>query len=210
MPNPHDEALARSAVYELLSMAFLYPEGESAAQVAEAARTLTPLASSLGWPQVKLALDDVSQQAGQLTEPAFREQYSRVFGHIISADCAPYEAEYGQAHVFQKSHTLADLRAFYNAFGVAPNPELKERQDHISVEMEFMSLLALKEAYALQNNHGEDKVALCRRAQESFLSNHLASWVGIFAQRLTKKAGGEGVYVSLAHLLVLPVYRHKY
>jgi DMSO reductase family type II enzyme chaperone len=201
MADPHNEALARSAVYELLSMAFLYPDGEAAAQVADAARTLTPLASSLGWPQVKLALHDVSRQAGELTEPAFRDQYSQVFGHIISADCAPYEAEYGQAHVFQKSHTLADLNAFYNAFGVSANPEHKDRADHISTEMEFMHLLTLKEAYAREDTDGGENLGVCRKAQESFLANHLATWIDTFARRLVRKAGDGAVYASLGKLL---------
>ena len=201
MANSQEEALARSAVYELLSMAFLYPEEETAAQVADAARTLTPMVSALGWPQVKMALHDLGEQAGQLTQPAFREQYSRVFGHIISADCAPYEAEYGQAHVFQKSHTLADLNAFYAAFGVTANPDHKDRCDHISAEMEFMHLLTLKEAYAQEDADGGENLGLCRQAQESFLANHLATWVETFAQRLLLKAGEGGVYASLSKLL---------
>ena len=101
MVNSHDEALARSAVYELLSMAFLYPDGESAAKVADATFALSPLASSLGWGQVEQDLDDLGQRAAQLTEEALIDEHIQVFGHIISPDCAPYEAEYGQAHVFQ-------------------------------------------------------------------------------------------------------------
>lgn len=201
MTPQQNEALARSSVYGLLSLGYLYPEKEAVDQLKAGVQKVGRMVPEQGWQEVSLALNSLNRDLNCVDDQGLESQYIKVFGHTVSTDCPPYEGEYGQAHVFQKSHTLADLRAFYNAFGVAPNPELKERQDHISVEMEFMSLLALKEAYALRNNHGEDKVALCRRAQESFLSNHLANWVGIFAQRLTKKAGGEGVYVSLAHLL---------
>lgn len=201
MVNSHDEALARSAVYELLSMAFLYPEGEAAAKVAEATSALSPLASSMGWGQVEQALDDLGQRAGQLSEEALIDEHIQVFGHIISPDCAPYEAEYGQAHVFQKSHTLADLNAFYSAFGVAANPEQKDRADHISAEMEFMHLLTLKEAYARNETDGGEKVGICRRAQESFLTNHLGTWIDNFAERLLLKADDGGVYASLGKLL---------
>ena len=201
MSNPHDEALARTALYELLSMAFLYPGGDTAAPVADAARKLTPLAASLGWQQVEQALRDVGQQAGELTEPEFLAEHTRVFGHIISPDCAPYEAEYGQAHVFQKSQTLADLNAFYNAFGVTANPENKDRADHISAEMEFMHLLTLKEAYARKDADGDQNVLVCRRAQQAFLADHLANWVLPFAKRLAEKAGSGSVYASLGKLL---------
>jgi DMSO reductase family type II enzyme chaperone len=201
MADTRDEALTRSALYELLSIGFLYPGEETASQVADAAETLTPLASDLGWGQVTQALHDLSQLAHQTTEEAFLDEHAQVFGHVTSADCPPYEAEYGQAHVFQKSHTMADLNAFYNAFGVTANPEHKDRSDHISTEMEFMHLLTLKEAYAQEDTGGGANLGVCRKAQESFLATHLAPWVDTFAQRLVRKAGDGAVYASLGKLL---------
>jgi len=124
-----------------------------------------------------------------------------VFGHTISNDCPPYESEYDQAHVFQKTGDLSDLSSFYEAFGVMPDPALKDRLDHLSVELEFMQVPTAKEAYALMHNHGETKVLLCRRAQEGFLVYHLAHWAKAFAQRLHKKAGPSSVYAPLAGLL---------
>jgi DMSO reductase family type II enzyme chaperone len=209
MSNARDETLARSALYELLSMAFLYPSEETAAQVADAAQTLTPMASALGWRQVKQALSELSQRAYQTTEEAFLNEYALVFGHVTSTDCPPYEAEYSQAHVFQKSHTMADLNAFYNAFGVTANPEHKDRADHISTEMEFMHFLTLKEAYARQDADGGEKVGLCRKAQETFLTNHLATWIETFTQRLVLRAGDEGVFASLGKLLETHM-RHEF
>ena len=64
-----------------------------------------------------------------------------------------------------------------------------------------MQVLTAKEAYALMHNHGENKVLLCRRAQEGFLVYHLAHWAKAFAQRLHKKAGPSSVYAPLAGLL---------
>jgi hypothetical protein len=84
---------------------------------------------------------------------------------------------------------------------VGVNPELKDRLDHVSIEMEFMHLLTLKEAYARLYHHGEDKVLLCRQAQEAFLANHLANWVKAFAKRLSRKAANSEVYASVARLL---------
>ncbi len=192
--------LDRSGMYQVLSLAFLYPDDATLARLRDATgRLLQNAATSNGLERGTVGT------LGGIVESIDREraenEYVDVFGHTISADCPPYEAEYGQAHVFQKSQTLAELNAFYDAFGVAPNPALKERADHISVEMEFMHFLTLKEGYARANGHGADKVDLCRRAQESFLANHLANWIGAFTNGLAARSNGSGLYSELARLL---------
>lgn len=194
-------ALGRSAVYELLSRAFLYPEQGTTALLAEAARGVARVAAELEWREVKHALDRLGRQCRSLSGEKLVDDYTAIFGHAVSGDCPQYEGEYGQAHVFQKSQTLADLNTFYQSFGVAPNPELKERPDHISIEMEFMHLLTLKEAYAQLHGHGEEKMRLCREAQEAFLRRHLEPWILAFARQVRTKAVSNSAYDSLARLL---------
>ncbi len=196
-----EQALGRSAVYELLSLAFLYPEESATALLPEKARQAASAASTFKWEELGRALDQLGDPWGQKSSDVLQEEYVEVFGHSVSNDCPQYEGEYDQAHVFQKSHALADLNTFYQAFGVAVNAELKERLDHISVELEFMHLLTVKEAYALLHDHGEDKVRLCQEAQKAFLAQHLATWVRSFVRQLSRKAGNGSVYGSLAHLL---------
>ncbi len=196
-----EQALARSAVYELLSLAFLYPEDGSVEQLTEKTTTVAAQASRLGWSELEQPLQNAGSLLSELTHDALVTSYVDVFGHGVASDCPQYEGEYEQAHVFQKSQTLAHLNAFYAAFGVEANPDLKERTDHISVELEFMHLLTMKEAHAQLNNHGPDKVLLCRDAQKAFLEGHLAPWIKSFVKRVSRKAGGEGAYGALAHLL---------
>lgn len=201
MAAPYEVALMRSAQYQLLSLAFLYPGDRVVVQLVEVAHKASKMASSLGYLEARDALDRLSQDLRPLTDEVLLSEYTEVFGHAISSDCPPYEGEYGQAHIFQKSQTLADLNTFYKAFGVTVSPDLKDRSDHISVEMEFMHLLTLKEAYAQLQNHGEEKVQLCREAQGAFLSDHLAPWVKSFSERLIKRARSGSIYASFVHLL---------
>jgi len=200
MSTIHEESQARSAVYELLSLAFLYPGEGRVTSLQEGVHGAVLAVSGLGWIETETALRELSRALGSCSDDALENDYTRAFGHSVSSDCPRYEGEYGQSDVFQKSQALADLNTFYKAFGVALNPDLRDRHDHVSVEMEFVRLLTLKEAYAQRNNHGDDKVSLCRDAQHAFLERHLAPWVLIFARRLRKKAA-KGVYVSLAYLL---------
>lgn len=200
MVSQYQSALARGAVYEFLSLAFLYPKAGALTNLVQEARQLRETASEMGNTELKAVLDKLADQLVAVDDRGLEDEYIQVFGHIISNDCPPYEGEYGQASVFQKSDALADLGSFYAAFGVKPNPELKDRVDHISVEMEFMQLLTAKEAYADLQDHGDDKVLLCREAQVAFLTNHLANWVEAFAHRLAAKADGNGIYGPLALL----------
>src|SRR3989304_5935155 len=62
--------------------------------------------------------------------------------------CPPYETEYGRRHGVGQAQGLADIAAFYNAFGLTTSAG-GERVDHVSAELEFLAVLAPKEALAL-------------------------------------------------------------
>jgi len=62
---------------------------------------------------------------------------------------------------------------------------VSERPDHIALELEFMSVLAYKEALALQNNLTE-QAQICRDAQKKFLEAHLGRWAGLFAETVMR------------------------
>ena len=196
-----DETLLRSAMYEMLSLAFLYPDEATVPALRDGTAKLSEHAGVAGWDGMSSVLTALADKLKRANFAILEREHTEVFGHTISTDCAPYEAEYGQAHVFQKSQTMADLSTFYSAFDLQVSPDLKDRLDHISVEMELMHFLTLKEAYGRVNGHGEDKTLLCRQAQEAFLAHHLTEWILAFTERLARKAPEGGIYASLAHLL---------
>ncbi|MBI3091166.1 MAG: molecular chaperone TorD family protein [Candidatus Tectomicrobia bacterium] len=196
-----ESAIARSATYDLLSLAFLYPEAGHLDHLREAVPQLQEAAGEIGWDDVARALRGLGAELRTATREALETEFAEVFGHGIPKDCPPYEGEYNQAHIYQKVQTLAELKGVYEHFGLAPNPDLKDRPDHISVELEFMQALTAKEAYARLQNHGDDKISLCREAQKCFLEQHLAGWTRRFARALAGKTQRQGVYGALALLL---------
>ncbi|MFQ5894329.1 MAG: molecular chaperone [Nitrospinota bacterium] len=186
-------ALARSRVYSFLSPLFLYPDEE--------------IFSDLNWEGAKEALallgnpdglkEAIESLGGCLKDPVDLErEYVRVFGHTISTECPPYETQYGSAHVFQQAQNLADIAGFYRAFGLEVSDQVKERLDHVAIELEFMAVLAYKQAYALASG-SEDKAEVCREAQKKFLNDHLGPWVPLLTKRLEAK---DGFYQRLALL----------
>lgn len=98
----------------------------------------------------------------------------------LSPECPPYETEYGSPHVFAQSGELADIAGFYRAFGLAA--PATERVDHLAVELEFLSFLAFKEAWAVNNGETE-RTGELREIQAKFLADHLARWAPAFATR---------------------------
>jgi len=153
--------------------------------------------------QEKVATEIASEikvRLGTLPEPgkvnpeaydAFLTAYLAAFGHAARGRCPLNEIEYGdiKADPLFQPHRLADLAAFYRAFGLDVATDADERHDHICLELEFMCVLAAKEAYALEHQLDPEELSICRDAQKRFLREHLARWTPAFARRLARMAG---------------------
>ncbi|MCC7484937.1 MAG: molecular chaperone TorD family protein [Burkholderiales bacterium] len=190
--------LRRSRVYGVLSLAFADPDSAMLRELRRRAAGLeTCLRASGGAKGLGRALPAALRR---LPLHALRAAHVRCFGYAVSKECPPYEAEYDQANLFQKTQTLADIAGFYRAFGLETAPALHERADHVSVELEFMQFLCLKEAHAAGRNEPPGRIAQCRAAQAKFLGQHLGVWAPGFARRLNAVAR-EGPYALLARLL---------
>ncbi|MCB1127422.1 MAG: molecular chaperone TorD family protein, partial [Verrucomicrobiae bacterium] len=125
--------------------------------------------------------------------------YIVAIGHAARGSCPVNEIEYGdlKADPLFQPHRLADLAAFYRAFGLEPSPEADERLDHLSVELEFLGVLAAQEAAAETGPPNLTGLAVCRDAERKFLREHLGRWTPAFARRLARVVG-EGALGALA------------
>lgn len=181
-----DTALARSFIYRFLAKAFEDPSRENWAELTEPRTHSAFMASvkALGVPASRPLLEERDYDA-------FEVDYIACFGHTVRGDCPMNEIEYGdiKADPLFQPHRLADLGAFYAAFGLEVAPDAAERYDHISIELEFMSVLAAKEAYALEHHDNLEHVAIVHDAQKKFLREHLARWTPAFTRRLARMAG---------------------
>jgi DMSO reductase family type II enzyme chaperone len=189
-----DAAVARAFLYQFLARAFADPDVASWGWLTDtnthtalqsAARVLANSSTTLD----KSATDLGAQLTNDRFEP-FQIGYVTAFGHAARGDCPLNEIEYGdlKADPLFQPHRLADLAAFYRAFELEVANTAAERPDHLGMELEFMSVLAAKEAYALEHQADDDQRTLCRDAQKKFLREHLARWAPAFARRLTRAA----------------------
>ena len=196
--NDVDLALARATLYSALALGFRSPTEETLKRLGskDAMEALSDAARVLDENSaVCSAIHDLFVRGQSLA--TLSASYASFFGHTARGRVSPYETEYGAAALFQQPHDLGDLNGFYLAFGLKVNADEHERADHISCECEFLSFLALKEAYALEKGD----IAMLEevhKATRLILQDHLARFVPAFARRLGSEDAG-GFYGALGN-----------
>ncbi len=199
---PHREeienALARSFVYRFLSRAVSYPtEG----QQEEIRSHLRPRLDGLKTEAEEFDRSlSAALQASLLPLERLRQAHVAVLGHTVSPDCPDYETAYSATDIFMQTQAMADVAGFYVAHGLKVGGTHRERPDHIATELEFMSFLALKEAYALEHL-GDGELEICRETERTFLRDHLGRWGSAFGERIVLLAGTDSPYEPIGRLL---------
>jgi TorA maturation chaperone TorD len=192
MENP-DTVIARSACYKLLSLAFLPPRTVDGEELfAGFEKIIRELPS-----EHQAILRPIIEEALIPRDAPSEQEHTRLFGVGLAA--TPYESEYDPLASARKGHCLADLLGFYEAFGFRLADHQGDFPDHIAIELEFMSLLLLKVAHARAESL-EEEWAIAEDASLKFLSDHLAAWSPLFADRV-ETATEEEFYRFAARLL---------
>jgi TorA maturation chaperone TorD len=170
-------ALARAAVYRILGSAFAYPTGPRLEELAGLAALAAGRAEHP--PAVQEALRDLSIAARAADPDSVATEYVFLFDRQVR--CPPYEGAWGETlQLAGKGASLADIAGFYRAFGLDAGAAQPDTEDHVVAELEFLSALALKEAWALAEDHAE-QVEVTHDAARAFLTDHLGRWGETFA-----------------------------
>jgi DMSO reductase family type II enzyme chaperone len=193
-----DLALGRTFLYRYLAQAFEDPEPETwqwltAAETANALHSaINTITTDTTSPERKALRAQRSALCAEHSFEDFATAHLTCFGHTVRGECPMNEIEYGdiQADPLFQPHRLSDLGAFFAAFGLELAPDAAERIDHISIELEFMTVLTAKEAHALEHQFNDEAIAMLRDAQKKFLREHLGRWSPAFSRRLARMAEG--------------------
>ncbi len=117
----------------------------------------------------------------------YKVDYSRLFLGPFKLLAPPYGSVYLEDGKFMGDSTFA-ARDLYEQEGL--DIVLKDAPDHISVELEFMYFLVLKEAEACDKS--DLRQAACLRDKQAFfLRTHLGKWVQAFAEDVERNAQTE-------------------
>lgn len=111
-----------------------------------------------------------------------RSEYISIFDHAKSLTPL-YETEYGRERTMFKSNELSDISGFYHAFGFELDQNsTKEMLDHVSVELEFYSLLMMKYLFLKQEN-SEQGIEIVQDGMKKFMNSHLGRFVSSIKNR---------------------------
>jgi TorA maturation chaperone TorD len=182
-------------MYRLLAVAFAYPTGDALGAL-DRAFEVADRAAELMDPRIGEALSEARGYFADMTQADFEATYQRSFTLSYNEDCPLYETAFSARHIFQQTQQQADIAGFYRAFGVDPHAE---RPDHLALELEFLYLVALKEAWA-RVERDADHISVCRDAHRVFLRQHLSRWAPQIAGRIAL-AGRGTFYEAAARLL---------
>lgn len=120
------------------------------------------------------------------------------------------ESAYPGVFSADKGTLLADISAFYQAFGFQPGEELPEPPDHIAVQLAYLAFLSIKEAFA-HHRGDREKAEICARAFGDFNQAHLGRWGAALSERLAQRQDSElplaGVRLAL-QILPPPVHEN--
>jgi TorA maturation chaperone TorD len=181
------DLLCRAALHRLLAAAMSPPEPGHCAQVLEAFGRLGTAQAAQQSSEYKLHYADALQAWERAEDAALASEYARLF--LGRCPCPPHETAYGDARRLAGRETeLADISGFYHAFGMALSSAAPELPDHLATELEFYSLLLLKQAYARLGRDAENG-AIAAAAARSFLQDHLGRWPAAFRKALAGEHG---------------------
>ena len=195
--------LARGRMYNILSRAFSYPWNR---KFFRPKTVLEPMDVCLleeeDWDRVANIVKVFGSYLPKMTVKQVQSEFIRIFGHAVSQECPPYEMQYGtEGGIQSQTDVLIQLGGFYDTFSFEfPDNRGRERVDHISIELEFMSYMCFREAFAIDSGHDEKKIAVLRSGVKKFTRNHLGRWIPLFSLFTSRKAE-RGLYKDVIDLL---------
>lgn len=197
------DSTARALVYRLLARVFLPPQSGSFEALMR--DDLAALPDALEALSANEELRSRAHELAHELEAVHPEQLALVYEHTFEPSGGASKPPNETAHApeipqegLTRTYELADIAGFYKAFGVEVAPET-ERVDHIAAELEFMHLLAVKQALAEERGEAEH-ADLCRDASTKFLTDHLGRWSGKLQIHLEAESA-DRVYCAAGSLL---------
>lgn len=211
-------ARADAALLGLLSTCLLRPSAVLVAELRDGT-LVSKFRAMLGLAltdEIGCLLDDIDEQARLLRSLSDDEarlvlevEYNRLFVGPGEVMAPPYESYYESSRVsagrgWLRTQAERDVVQVYAECGFAMPENFVELPDHVAVELEFLALLAIREAEAWDANKREVALALQVIAAE-FIVQHLGTWLESCAA-LAKPVARQPFYaaiLSLTYVVVL-------
>ncbi len=178
-------ARQRSNVYGLLATVYRQELTSGLLQQIKGPQFLGVL-SDLG---IQLGDDFFQRHEEELLEEMAVE-YTRLFlgpGKHIS----PHESVHHQRDGAEQGQlwgqSTVEVKRFIESSGLDYRSEYRGLPDHISVELEFMQQVTLREEQAWREED-KDGALYCLKIEKKFIEEHLIRWIPIFCEKVIREA----------------------
>lgn len=113
--------------------------------------------------------------------------YNRLFLGMSSHPIAPFESVFTSTNGLLMQEARDEVVTVFHSEGFMIDPQFDLPEDHLSLELEFMSLMAARTQKALEGGN-QTEAARCITVQRVFLEDHLSRWVPAFCEKFAKQA----------------------
>lgn len=175
-------------------------------ELSEEINFLADYAAMLGYSgrELKTSVSSYCQAAGNVISENIDNlefEYNRLFVGPARLIAPPYESVYRTTEHLVMGETMFDVKRAYQEIDMEIRNTLREPEDHIAIELEYLAELQKRSLIALE----EYSICELRRLinlEAAFLGDHLLNWVPEFCQK-TKEGSRMDFFKALAEVLVL-------
>jgi len=130
--------------------------------------------------------ESVVEPREKVTE-ALSVEFKGLFLGVWGSPEHPSESEYASNGREAGEKKRKQVIEMYKSVGLDKADAFAEPDDHVAVELQFMSFLS-KETIAVAKSRDQEKALELLRLQHKFLRNHLGRWIGLLADDVVKLA----------------------
>ena len=185
-----EPGVGAAALWRLLSLGFTAPTEQILAEMRVLAEALAELPDAA--PELADLVSQLRSTRGDLLSAA----YQKLFGGKVQVP--PYEGSY-ELDPIRQGRQMADVAAFYLAFGAEAHGPAAERPDHAGCELEFLAFLELRRLTAAEEGDGAG-AEIVDEISTTFLADHAGRWLPGFFAAVDEAAATAPLYRSLAAL----------
>ncbi len=188
---------SRNALYSFLSRLFEKELTEEILrELQEKTDALSQLSTlkGLGNKKLNAGLEDLdsfmkSSRSGQRNElqKSLAVEFAGLFQGAWPKSTHPSESAYTQGTKSAKEKKREQVIDAYKSVGLDKASSFNEPEDHIAVELQFMSYLAKETMNAAKARDAAKSLELLK-VQQKFLKNHLGRWAGLLAGDVSRQA----------------------
>ena len=150
-----------------------------------------------GYEKLKGSVEQIERDEKNLDELA--ADYCALFLGIGRRPAHPYESVYLSKDEIVMREPYHEVRRIFREEGMSISEAIKEPDDHVALELEFMASMCQRLENALRQ-HDTAEAERLLQVQKDFMTEHLGAWIPTFCDKIKHGSKKLDFYPSIAIL----------